>query len=278
MKNIDTLHEIILHVGLPKTGTTSIQETLFLHDNNVFLIEQGYLYPECWPVNHSLAIYSAFCDHPDKYELNIYQGLNQDEIKVANKNYLDTLVSWTKEIPHKKLIISGEDISSLTDNNLFLLRQYLESLYTPKPIIKVFLYVRNPVDWAESGIQELMKYNQTKQDAINYYKNILNNHLSSTLDKLINIFGREYVKITSFEKAITHNHGIVGHFLMSIGFNKNHLSNIKYIKSNERISQIALDIIVYINENSTFLKDGYLHRTGSFVYFFWNKRKKIFSR
>ena len=65
------ISEIFLHVGLPKTGTSSIQDTLFLKKNSTFLEDNDYLYPKHWPANHSMTILNNFKNHPEKLHLNI---------------------------------------------------------------------------------------------------------------------------------------------------------------------------------------------------------------
>ena len=73
------IKEIILHVGLHKTATASIQRTLYLNDE--LLKKKDYLYPKCWPYNHSIPIYSAFCDHPENYHINIKKKYSKEDIK-----------------------------------------------------------------------------------------------------------------------------------------------------------------------------------------------------
>src|SRR3989304_5556670 len=116
---MNEVSEIILHVGLHKTGTSSIQETLFLNENNKILKNHGFLYPKNWVPNHSIPVYSAFCDNPEKYHANIKLGYNLSEIEEINKNYLIKLEKEIKENKLSKLIISGEDISLLKIKNFF---------------------------------------------------------------------------------------------------------------------------------------------------------------
>src|SRR3989304_5866607 len=83
---MNEVSEIILHVGLHKTGTSSIQETLFLNENNKILKNHGFLYPKNWVPNHSIPVYSAFCDNPEKYHANIKLGYNLSEIEEKIKS------------------------------------------------------------------------------------------------------------------------------------------------------------------------------------------------
>ncbi|MGZ7160613.1 MAG: hypothetical protein ACXVHR_09070, partial [Methanobacterium sp.] len=122
------MNEVILHVGLHKTGTSSIQETLFSEINNKLLEKKDYLYPKSWYLNHSIPIYSAFCDDPEGYYENSRKGYSIAEIKNINERYLEGLETELTEREQTKLIISGEDISMLSLVNLHALKTYLMSL------------------------------------------------------------------------------------------------------------------------------------------------------
>ena len=99
------ISEIFLHVGLHKTGTTSIQNTLFSKMNSKFLEDNGYLYPKHWPSNHSIPLYSSFCNHPEKYHINIKKEQGIEEIKKINKEYFYSLKKEIKKTNYSKLII-----------------------------------------------------------------------------------------------------------------------------------------------------------------------------
>lgn len=76
-------------------------------------------------------------------------------------------------------------------------------------------------------------------------------------------FGRESVDICTFEEAVVHEFGIVGHFLSMLGFEHDEIQRFNIIKSNESASGIAADIISYINEKFPMITDGKLHERRS---------------
>ena len=112
--------EIILHAGLHKTGTTSIQQTLYDDFNNRILEKLDILYPKNWPANHSYPVYSAFCDKPEEYRGNILfsSGLSKEKIDEMNKTNLKNLEEEVQRRRCSKIVISGEDISFLKKENL----------------------------------------------------------------------------------------------------------------------------------------------------------------
>lgn len=155
------IDEVILHVGLHKTGTTSIQQTLFSDENNKLLENKNYIYPKCWYSNHSAPVHSAFCDFPEEYHINIRKGYSIQEIKSINEKNLNRFKKEIAEKEQSKLIISGEGISKLSFGNLNVLKEYLTSVFTSEVKIKVLIYVRNPVSCYVSTIHQKIKGGET---------------------------------------------------------------------------------------------------------------------
>ncbi|MCM1989270.1 hypothetical protein [Oceanirhabdus seepicola] len=255
------IRTIILHVGLHKTATSSIQRTLFLDANNRILAESGFIYLKVWSDNHSVPVYSMFCDNPENYHMNIKMGYSKEKIKNVNENYSKKLM---KEIANKKwsnLIISGEDISKLNKNNLINLREYLNSICNDRVNIRVVVYVRNPVLWAISDAQQSVRSElATLQEAIESHKKLLKNLFRVRIGNLIQVFGKETLEVYSFEKATAHKFGPVGHFLSVIGFNNKEIRKIKIIRANQSMSQTITNLISYINEKAPLIKDGKINK------------------
>lgn len=248
------LEEIFLHVGLHKTGTTSIQDTLSLKENKKILERKGYLYPKCWDANHSIPVYSAFCDHPEQYHINIRRGLTKTELEKMNNENMKNLKNEVQSKNLPKLILSGEDISVLNSNNLKMFKKFFD----PSVKINVIIYVRNPISWAISAIQQVIKDGRTYDFAFNAYNRILKNNFQNQITKFIDVFGVKNVNVYNFDDAIDEHQGIVGHFLSSLNydFERKDIDELTITRSNESLSLIACQMISCINEQIPFIKDG----------------------
>ncbi|WP_338552544.1 hypothetical protein [Paenibacillus sp. KS-LC4] len=246
--------EIFLHVGLHKTGTTSIQDTLHVDHNNKLLESKGYLYPKCWPSNHSIPIYSSFCDDPTAYHIHIRNGYTADQIASLNERYLNELQAEIDERKLTSLILSGEDISLLSVNNLSVYKEYLSTIFTDN--IKVMIYVRSPLEWTVSAIQQFVKTGrESYKNAAAHFEKIIENLFVNRIDKFVHVFGKESVNVYSFEEAVLDKFGLVGHFLSTIGMSDKEISNVHLVTANESISLIAGDIISYINEKMPLFRE-----------------------
>lgn len=260
LKKLNIPVEVVLHVDLHKTGTTSIQETLHQEQNNKELRKNGILYPQCWSVNHSVPVFSTFCNEPENYHMNIKNKYTAADIQELNRKYKESLEVSISEINHSKLVISGEDISLLTDDNLRNAREYLESVYHNQVKIKVVIYVRNPVAWSSIFVQEQIKHNATLDDAVHDTYDLVIDLFRDRIEKFMAVFGRQSVEIFSFEEAVAHKYGIVGHFLSVLGFSPKAISKFNIRTSNESVSLNATDILSYINDKKPLLKNRNLQK------------------
>src|SRR6056297_3417471 len=114
---------IILHVGVTKTGSTSIQKTLFDEKNRELLAKKGYLFPKCWGSNHWPQMLSAFSSNPETLKLNIIAGFTKEEITEYNYRNLNQLQKEIYNTNFKHLLLSGEMISSMKKKELKNMRK-----------------------------------------------------------------------------------------------------------------------------------------------------------
>jgi hypothetical protein len=139
--------EVILHIGMHKTGSSSIQESLNGYDD-------GYtVYANLKHANHSFAIYTIFSSGRYGYHWKS-QGLGRQDIDLLRQDFLMMLTTELKRTDRKRLIISGEDIGYLSVKEkrefIVFLKQYCKK-------IKVICYVRSPLSFACSAFAESIK-------------------------------------------------------------------------------------------------------------------------
>ncbi len=253
------ISEIFLHVGFHKTATSSIQNTLFSKKNSEFLEDNDYLYPKYWPANHS-RLYSSFCDHPEKWHMNIKRGYDNEEIKKVDEEYLHNIEKEIKETTCSKLIISSEHISNLTMDNLLNLRNYFLSTCGKQVKFNIIIFVRNPISLLISRIQQRVKGGHTEQVALKSIMNESAGLFQVKIEKFTKVFGSESVKIYSFEEAIKHEFGPVGYFLALLNVNNDEISRFHYKRSNVGISMFSVKFLSYVNMKMPRIIDGKLQK------------------
>jgi hypothetical protein len=211
---------IYLHIGIHKTGTTSIQKAL--GSNHNLLASNGYLYPifkrsgnEFY--NHSVVFFSMFCADPINYHQNILNSdTNPEAIETLHKHFHEQLIKQIQNFKGDKMIISGEDISSLWLESLKKFKNYLREITNPDVCIEVILFCRHPVTWSTALIQEVIKGGNSMEKAKNNNKNLLLDYYHNKIIILSKVFTFESIHLYRFEDSIKNQYGPVGTFLSCI--------------------------------------------------------------
>tara|TARA_B100001093_G_scaffold123911_1_gene116525 strand:+ start:794 stop:1876 length:1083 start_codon:yes stop_codon:yes gene_type:complete len=103
---------LILHVGLPKTGTTAAQNFFY---NNIDQIKNDGITYFSISENHSKPISTIFLENPEKYYMNVKEGLDtKEKVKPLATEYRNRLISEIKECQTPKFLISAENILYMT--------------------------------------------------------------------------------------------------------------------------------------------------------------------
>lgn len=159
-----TLH---LHIGSPKTGTTSIQKTF--HNNRNELAQQGFLYPGN-TFNHHKLFFATRCE--EKNWPRQFRSVDREKLRSAIGNYFDILEKgFAANFNHQ--IISTEYLFIDHNRGIRNLLDYLEPYFSE---IRIYLFVRNPVEYYRSMQQQKIKACSyiISPDEFNYnFKNVI---------------------------------------------------------------------------------------------------------
>lgn len=195
--------KLALHIGLPKTGSSTIQT--FLHSQQGEISKQSIEIPTC------LGPYSHY-----KLALMFYSTSHKSDF-LAKNNHLQTIeerlrfrAQWEAILkeeleskPTQQWIISSEflqhclqdehEITSLSE----MLRQYFNE-------INLLLYVRNPIRAAISMMSTEVKMGKPKFEieSPSYYRNLCNHQ--QTITAWQNAFQPDHFKISDFDSQQKH--------------------------------------------------------------------------
>ena len=146
-----------LHVGLHKTASSSFQVTCA--KNVARLRDNGITYPlfNCAHANiqniqnHSIPIFSLFTEQPQEYRINKQPNI-LNNIKAVNSSYESQLEKLLES--SEKIIISGEDISGLSESSL---SRFIQKILQCGYEIKATALVRSPYSAICSEMQQMIK-------------------------------------------------------------------------------------------------------------------------
>lgn len=223
---------IYLHIGFHKTGSTAIQSAMSKVDNEFIVYAKlGY-------ENHSIPIYTAFSEKYETYHVWKSRGESRSSLEKRRKAYRERLVKFISENKNRNIIISGEDIRALSIAGLEDLKN---SLSVGQHQIKVLAYVREPLSFMRSVLQENIKngHNPTAPSPTNY---------RSSIDKFWRVFGVESVRIRSYDKDRLKNNDVISDFCDLIGLDE--ITTPAH--ANISLSTKAVQVLYHINSKKEF--------------------------
>ena len=217
-----------LHIGIEKTGTTTIQT--FLAQNRTPLLQDGFLYPHCpGKTNHiKLVAYAAQLrtieDIRDRlYGLNYTAILDAHKIEAFREQFRTRLRAELASTTATTVIFSSEHCSSrlITEAEIARLKALLEEFFAT---IDIVIYLRRQDDLLISSystkvicdgrIEPIGIPDPQIIDTYYDYKKIL--------QKWESVFGKESIIVRIFDPQEFYNHDLLADFSQIVGYPINH--------------------------------------------------------
>ncbi|EAH7586191.1 hypothetical protein BGG35_07520, partial [Campylobacter lari] len=254
-----------VHIGTPKTGTTSIQH--FLYANKDLLLEEKILYPSSIILNEQY----------DPQHWNLATLLNnfcKDD--VLQNALVAALYNEIKNTNPKSVVFSSEAFQSVVKyENIKYLKYLLLKLGFKKIII--ILYIRDAVDVWMSLCSEFLKNGVDDNLA---HKKIHENSLlqqildyKNTLLHWSNIFGKDNIILRQFDKECLYDSDLIKDFA--------YVSKIKWNdgfaipkKQNESLNLIGMEILKHLNKKPLISNGVLYHDLIPFFNKYFTKKEK----
>jgi len=227
------MRRCVVHVGMPKTGTTSIQESLF-HTRAL----EGAHFIHTGQPNSGADLCSVFRSDPYSVKFNQVQGLTRDEIQHRNDLSLNALIEGFSH-PHDTFILSGEGLVSMDVDDFQRLSDWLRK-YVDR--VQVVGYVRDAKGLMESSFQQSLKGGGVSR------LNLANRWPAyrQTFEKFDLVLGRENVDLWKFEPRNFHNNDVVSDFCQRLNL---HLPSEDIVRANDALSLDAVSLLyVFCNQ------------------------------
>lgn len=218
----------ILHAGMHKTGTASIQHSLKNLDDGSFYYARLLGRP-----NHSRSLPSVFAEPNDKQLISKRFANDEDDLKERSKQARRDLKSSIEAARGRTLVLSGEGVLHMPAIDLAKLKSFLER-HGYDDII-VMAYVRPPFGYISSAVQQKIKTGNSQvlkifNSAPEYQKKFA---------KFDEVFGADKVLLCKFEPAALVGGDVVADFCGKAGIP---LGSIDLVRKNTSITRLAAQL------------------------------------
>ncbi len=222
----------IIHIGMHKTGSTSIQKSLYGFSDAEF-----HYAALCGAANHSVAMFSMFSDTPERHKLNRDMADDPVRMKAYLANAASDLDTSIRACGRRTLIISGEDIIRLRKPELKRMRERLSQDFGD---IRIVAYVRPPLSYITSAFQQRVRSGgHIGFDLHQVYPNY-----RKRFSKFDEVFGRDRVALKLFDRRSLTGGDAVVDFCSTLGLN---FPKERIINGNESWSRQSICLIFQYN-------------------------------
>lgn len=183
--NGQTKGKCIVHFGMHKTGSTSIQASLYRN-----LDDSDFHYIDLDEANASVGIITAFKDNPEEFYVHKANRTPLERVNQIREVARIKLKSELKKAKNKVAILSGEEISSLSEDEFRLLAEFLSSAGRE---VNAVGYIRSPKSFIESVFQQKLTARELNFNIKSHYPNY-----RKLFEKFITVLGKEKIQFWPF--------------------------------------------------------------------------------
>lgn len=250
--------KIILHVGLEKTGTTTIQRVF--NASRDLLLRKGVYYPGYYGEENHVCLYNYAKSKESIDELRIYSGIkSQADVEKFRVSFKDMFIKDISERKPEYLVLSNEHLSSRLsgDEGVGRLKDLLSLVSSD---ISVVIYVRNIADFLVSSYSTAVKCGETRSlgEYISGQSDMpFRFKLSEVIKLWRRVFGSNNVILKEFSKESLYEKDIVSDFIKTnnLPIDKNDLS-VANSSENKSLGRQGIELLRRLNEHLPLIKDG----------------------
>ena len=221
------MRRVIVHIGMGKTGSSSIQQTL-----RRGLADPAFRYAGFGGTSHSRSVYSLFSDSPEAFHGHRKRGWGKEEIERFNIATRERIIQDFKACKASTVIISGEGIGNLEEAGLRRFREFLADHFEE---IVVVGYVRPPRSYMGSTFQQGIKGCHNRLNLKGLYPKY-----RKRFKKFDLIFGPENVHLWKFDPKSFPQGDVVLDFCRRLGID---MRPEALRRANESISKEAVSLL-----------------------------------
>jgi len=238
------MKKLVLHIGMAKTGTTSIQETLGkAHES---LRDAGVIYSPERPYNHSYRFAAIFKNLPRQ---SVYFKRLGDLTDEQVQEEVDSLKAYWSQLfasrPEGTWIISAESLSGLIASEIQALKQYTAEFFDQ---ILVIAYVRHPTTAIKSQWEQNIKSLEEQVSADELLALTKRRYNYEFLENWVMAFGSDNIVVRPFDRKVFRNGDLIEDFLHSVGITDLPDTPTSPVESNQSLGRQGTAFLLEFNK------------------------------
>ncbi|MBN2286721.1 MAG: hypothetical protein JXI43_09760 [Tissierellales bacterium] len=227
--------KLFIHIGLMKTGSSSIQQTLY-KNNKILKSEYSINYPISLH-HHNMNIFPVFKENPQEFP----DWKRQYSVKEAMSQQKQCLAIFKRELVENQqdvFVISSELFGFLSEKEISEMKHFCEPYFDE---IQVLIYVRHPISFIPSLIKQdiLNGFNpeQLELDSfIEKYKYKV--EYQSIIRKYVQVYSSENIIFKNFDSQFFYNGNLMEDFFCQMGKSVD-LNKLEVTIENEALKQYS---------------------------------------
>lgn len=236
------LDEIIVHIGFPKTASSSIQKSLAGNSQRLEA-EHDVLYPNMGRgSNHHAPLILGFGPAGFVERVALLRGLgSKRELAAAREAALEALERCLDDSLARRAVLSAENLSHFRPEDV---ERFASWIRLRGDVVRIIACLRHPSDLVSSSVQQRVKGGEVLGE-MNNLEAI--HRFELRLGSWLDVFGRGAMTVYDFEEARRHPGGPVGRFTEAAELPAGVLDTDAQPIFNSRLSQPAVEMLSALN-------------------------------
>lgn len=225
------MREVILHAGMHKTGSSSIQQSLAGYDDG------RTFYADLGDPNHSVPLMTVFASAPEDYHIWQRSGRSGLRLRYKRMQFRRALKAQAGRADRDRMILSGEDLSRLSRGD----KERLLDFFRGRGVeATVMMYLRDPLGFAASSFQQNVKAGLAK------VAGPMRPRYGHRLRPFMQALRRDRLVVRPFGRETLENGCVVEDFCALFGLRPGRI-----VRANESLSAPALKLLFQFNRTGT---------------------------
>ncbi|MEH6585335.1 MAG: hypothetical protein V7720_02195 [Halioglobus sp.] len=237
------MKKLVLHIGMAKTGTSSIQDTLGHGADQ--LREQGVHYAPWKPFNHSFKFSVLFLRNPQKSFYYKQLSPITDEAWAQELQRLRDL--WQQlfaSFEHGTCVVSAENLGRLSAEEIASLKEFVSPWFDE---IRVVAYVRKPLQALKSQWEQDVKELREPLSGAEVLARTKRRLTYRFFERWIDAFSREDFVLRRFDPATFVGGNLLSDFFHAAEITLNETLELPAMESNQSLGAEGTALLLAMN-------------------------------